>query len=247
MHAAGIMDYVQALFSFFIAPLLGAILLGMFWKRATKAGGFWGLLMGTLDLGQPVGLGQVRSRRRCATLRSRPTPSPWPRTCIAPCGRSCTSIVVNVIVSLFTKPRPVAELDGLVYGATIAADGRAGAVLQERVVLDGDRASSSFWRSQHLLLVRRSSYAWLGEFQSGFSSACCSSIYGALIFGYGLYELDHRQLCASVQSGQPACAGLVGRFCCCRTSVALFMASLASFRAGTATVNGERQIQGASE
>src|SRR5579863_8686836 len=40
MNAKGIMDYVQALFSFFIAPLLGAVLMGMFWKRATKAGGF---------------------------------------------------------------------------------------------------------------------------------------------------------------------------------------------------------------
>src|SRR6201986_3366573 len=47
MHAQGIMDYVQALFSFFIAPLLGTILAGMFWKRATSAGGFWGLLSGT--------------------------------------------------------------------------------------------------------------------------------------------------------------------------------------------------------
>ncbi|MGB6191438.1 MAG: sodium/solute symporter, partial [Terracidiphilus sp.] len=33
MGAAGIMDYVQALFSFFISPLLGVVLLGMFWKR----------------------------------------------------------------------------------------------------------------------------------------------------------------------------------------------------------------------
>ena len=48
MSAAGIMDYVQALFSFFISPLLGVVLVGMFWKRATKAGGFWGLLLGTL-------------------------------------------------------------------------------------------------------------------------------------------------------------------------------------------------------
>ena len=37
MSAAGIMDYVQALFSFFMSPLLGVVLLGMFWKRATKA------------------------------------------------------------------------------------------------------------------------------------------------------------------------------------------------------------------
>src|SRR6201986_1200102 len=46
-HTSGIMDYVQELFSFFIAPLFGTVILGMLWKRATKAGGFWGLLLGT--------------------------------------------------------------------------------------------------------------------------------------------------------------------------------------------------------
>src|ERR1700735_1457308 len=46
-HFASIMDYVQALFSFFIAPLYGTVILGMLWKRATKAGGFLGLLAGT--------------------------------------------------------------------------------------------------------------------------------------------------------------------------------------------------------
>ena len=49
MHAQSIMDYVQALFSFFIAPLFGTVILGMLWKRATPAGGFWGLLAGTLS------------------------------------------------------------------------------------------------------------------------------------------------------------------------------------------------------
>src|SRR5215813_7413556 len=49
MGFASIMDYVQALFSFFIAPLFGTVLLGMLWKRATPAGGFWGLLAGTLS------------------------------------------------------------------------------------------------------------------------------------------------------------------------------------------------------
>src|ERR1700678_2375432 len=47
MSFASIMDYVQALFSFFIAPLFGTVVLGMLWKRATAAGGFWGLFMGT--------------------------------------------------------------------------------------------------------------------------------------------------------------------------------------------------------
>src|SRR5438034_8812645 len=49
MQFASIMDYVQALFSFFIAPLFGTVILGMLWKRATGPGGFWGLLVGTLS------------------------------------------------------------------------------------------------------------------------------------------------------------------------------------------------------
>ena len=85
-HAASIMDYVQGLFSFFIAPLFGTVILGMLWKRATKAGGFWGLLAGTCTA---IGLwgGCTSIPRRCAMWRSRRTPKPWPRICIARCGR----------------------------------------------------------------------------------------------------------------------------------------------------------------
>jgi SSS family solute:Na+ symporter len=49
MQFLSIMDYVQALFSFFIAPLFGTVLLGMLWRRATPAGGFWGLFAGTVS------------------------------------------------------------------------------------------------------------------------------------------------------------------------------------------------------
>jgi SSS family solute:Na+ symporter len=43
-----ITDYIQALFSFFNAPLFATFLLAMFWRRATPWGGFWGLASGTL-------------------------------------------------------------------------------------------------------------------------------------------------------------------------------------------------------
>ena len=117
MHAAGIMDYVQALFSFFIAPLLGAILLGMFWKRATAAGGFWGLLLGILS---SVSL----------FVWVRMDPSALSMVAISPDAKSMAenlyralwsfliSIAITVVVSMFTQPRPEAELDGLVYGVT---------------------------------------------------------------------------------------------------------------------------------
>src|SRR6185312_2033893 len=43
-----IMDMLQLVFSFVNAPLFATFLLGMFWKRATGHGAFWGLLGGTL-------------------------------------------------------------------------------------------------------------------------------------------------------------------------------------------------------
>ncbi len=65
MGFASIMDYVQALFSFFIAPLFGTVMLGMMWKRVTAAGGFWGLLAGTSSSVGMFFAGEVRSRHAC--------------------------------------------------------------------------------------------------------------------------------------------------------------------------------------
>jgi solute:Na+ symporter, SSS family len=117
MNAKGIMDYVQALFSFFIAPLLGAVLMGMFWKRATKAGGFWGLLIGTLtSIGLWAWVYEDPSALRYVAL------SPDAKTMAENMFRALWSVIVTFVVvfvvSLFGKPRPMAELEGLVYGAT---------------------------------------------------------------------------------------------------------------------------------
>src|SRR5512139_1952991 len=43
-----LMDYMQLIFSFFNAPLFATFLLGMFWRKASPWGGFWGLLVGIL-------------------------------------------------------------------------------------------------------------------------------------------------------------------------------------------------------
>ncbi|BCS34921.1 sodium:solute symporter [Luteitalea sp. TBR-22] len=43
-----IMDFLQLVFAFVNAPLFATFLLGMFWKRATGHGAFWGLLSGTV-------------------------------------------------------------------------------------------------------------------------------------------------------------------------------------------------------
>jgi SSS family solute:Na+ symporter len=117
MSKAGIMDYVQALFSFFISPLLGVVLMGMFWKRATKQGGFWGLLLGTLtSIGlwawvhfYPAALRYVAISAEAKDMAENMYRALW---------SVIVSILVTFVVSLATKARPVAELNGLVYGAT---------------------------------------------------------------------------------------------------------------------------------
>jgi len=43
-----ILAYLQVMVIIFIVPLFGVVIMGMLWKQATKAGGFWGLLIGTL-------------------------------------------------------------------------------------------------------------------------------------------------------------------------------------------------------
>jgi SSS family solute:Na+ symporter len=117
MDFKSIMDYVQALFSFFIAPLFATVLLGMLWKRASPAGGFWGLLAGT---GSSVGMwAWVKvdpGALRYVAL------SPYARDMAENMYRALWSCsicaLVTIAVSLATKPKPDAELKGLVYGVT---------------------------------------------------------------------------------------------------------------------------------
>jgi SSS family solute:Na+ symporter len=42
------MDFLQAVFGFVNAPLFAVFIMGMFWKRATGHGAFWGLMAGTV-------------------------------------------------------------------------------------------------------------------------------------------------------------------------------------------------------
>jgi solute:Na+ symporter, SSS family len=112
-----LMDYVQALFSFFIAPLFGTVILGMLWKRATKAGGFWGLLAGTstsIIMFTLVELVPSRVTWFAFYEGAKPLAQDMWRALWS--FVACVS--VTVLVSLATKPKQEAELKGLVYGAT---------------------------------------------------------------------------------------------------------------------------------
>ena len=118
MHAHGIMDYVQALFSFFIAPLLGAILMGMFWKRATAPAGFIGLLIGIVT-SVSLFVWVKFNPAALATVALSPDAKPMAENLYRALWAFLISIIVIYVVSLFTKPKPDAELEGLVYGATL--------------------------------------------------------------------------------------------------------------------------------
>jgi SSS family solute:Na+ symporter len=117
MGFASIMDYVQALFGFFIAPLFGTVILGMLWKRPSPAGGFWGLLCGTLA---SVGIfvGMKLDPRLIAVFALSPHAKGLAQDMYQALWACLICVIVNVVVSLATKPKPEAELVGLVYSLT---------------------------------------------------------------------------------------------------------------------------------
>lgn len=124
MQFLSIMDYVQALFSFFIAPLFGTVLLGMLWKRATPAGGFWGLLAGTAaSIGMwiwvkidPSAISVIALSSNAKDMAENMYRALWSwLVCVG----------VTVTVSYMTAPLEERRLAGLVYGCTeIPHEGR---------------------------------------------------------------------------------------------------------------------------
>jgi SSS family solute:Na+ symporter len=117
MQFASIMDYVQALFGFFIIPLFGTVILGMLWRRATPAGGFWGLLSGTMSsvfLWVMVKL----HPELLAWVALSSDAKPMAENLYRFIWSWVVCVMVTVAVSLFTQPKPASELQGLVYGVT---------------------------------------------------------------------------------------------------------------------------------
>jgi SSS family solute:Na+ symporter len=102
-----IMDYIQTLFSIFNAPLFATFIIGMFWKRMTPAAGFWGLLAGTFGAAAAYYLNKWGT----VSLGSAQSSAFW-GAFIA----FCVDAIVSVGVTLVTQPKPIEELQGLVYG-----------------------------------------------------------------------------------------------------------------------------------
>jgi len=112
-----IMDFLQLVFGFVNAPLFATFMLGMFWKRATPNGAFWGLVGGTAVAALTHGLTVAEGK------------GGWLgnyHTFISGMGHAFfiaimawfACFVITVVVSLITKPRPDSDLSGLVYSLT---------------------------------------------------------------------------------------------------------------------------------
>jgi solute:Na+ symporter, SSS family len=112
---ANIMSYLQTLFGFFNAPLFATFILGMFWKRMTPTAGWVGLVSGTVsaiviaflteDAFGSYSTGLIPVGGQGAAF-------------LAASTAFVVDIVLSIVVSLVTKPKPASELRGLVYSET---------------------------------------------------------------------------------------------------------------------------------
>jgi SSS family solute:Na+ symporter len=112
-----IMDLLQLVFSFVNAPLFATFFLGMFWKRTTSNGAFWGLLTGTgaaaLTHGLTVAEGKGGWITNLHTFYSG-TSQAFNIAWIA----FLVCLIVTAIISTFTARKSDEELTGLVYSLT---------------------------------------------------------------------------------------------------------------------------------
>jgi SSS family solute:Na+ symporter len=117
-----IMDFLQLVFAFVNAPLFATFLLGMFWKRATGHGAFFGLLSGTaaatvhhgLSLPTGASIGIKGGWIHPLSLY----PSEMAQNFWTSIYAFFTCFIVSIAVSLLTRPRKPEELTGLVYSLT---------------------------------------------------------------------------------------------------------------------------------
>jgi len=125
------MDVLQLVFAFVNAPLFATFLLGMFWKRATGHGAFFGLLSGISaaaihqGLTLPAGSSPGIKGGWIAVLNT--YPSEMAQNFWTAIWAWTTCFLVTILVSLATKPRQESELRGLVYALTERQQDQAGA------------------------------------------------------------------------------------------------------------------------
>jgi len=110
-------DFLQLVFSFVNGPLFATFLLGMFWKRTTGHGAFWGLLSGTLAAAATHGLTIAEGKGGwIAPLYH--IKSGMGQAFIVASISWLVNFFTTIIVSLLTKRKEDELLKGLVYSLT---------------------------------------------------------------------------------------------------------------------------------
>jgi SSS family solute:Na+ symporter len=112
---SNLMDYLQTLFGFFNAPLFATFIVGMFWKRMTPTAGWMGLVSGTLAAVVVAVLSEGTLGGLSVGVLSL---SGQGASFVAAGAAFVVDVLVSVVVSAMTRPKPAAELAGLVYSET---------------------------------------------------------------------------------------------------------------------------------
>jgi SSS family solute:Na+ symporter len=110
-------DFLQLVFSFVNGPLFATFLLGMFWKRTTPDGAFWGLLLGTVGAAVTHGL-TIAEGKGGWIAPMYPISSGMGQAFIVASFSWIVNFFTTIFVSLITKPKPDEQLKGLVYSLT---------------------------------------------------------------------------------------------------------------------------------
>ncbi len=110
-------DFLQLVFGFVNGPLFATFLLGMFWKRTTGHGAFWGLVAGTVGAALTHGL-TIAEGKGGWIAPFYEIKSGMGQAFIVAGVSWVVNFFTTIIVSLFTKPKSDEELKGLVYSLT---------------------------------------------------------------------------------------------------------------------------------
>jgi len=135
-----IMDVLQLVFAFVNAPLFATFLLGMFWKRTTGHGAFWGLVLGTAAAAAHHGL-TVPFGETSLTMGGwlgsvqHVYPSSMAQNFWTAIWAWCTCFGATIVISLATTSRKSdAQLRGLVWSLTPHEDkGEVGTPFWKRI------------------------------------------------------------------------------------------------------------------
>ena len=112
-----IMDFLQLVFGFVNAPLFATFFLGMFWKRSTGHGAFFGLVGGTLAAALTYNMTTAEGKGG-AIANLHEFSSTMAQSFMIAIIAFCVCFVLTAVISLMTKPHPKEKLVGLVYSLT---------------------------------------------------------------------------------------------------------------------------------